>query len=190
MGNLLSYPLGEENVTYHRPCDYNAFGERKQDVKKEENEIDLLHRSHCEEIFAQRRSSKMRKTFLTDVSNEDYAKRFPQWSSEDIGDYKIQFEIFDLNRDGVIDFKEMNSVLDEFGEFSDPEDRRRCFTEMDVDDSGTIDFEEFLQVMVKLLESGREKNAERLSNIVTRGAHHVAKLRRMSVYKQLTNGLF
>lgn len=187
----MSYPLQAKAISYHRPQDYNAFGERRTDITSEENEIDLLHRSHCEEIFQQRHSNNLRRRMLTEVSDEDYAKRFHQWTSEDIGDFKIQFEIFDLNRDGVIDFKEMNNVLDEFGESSKPNDRWGCFSEMDTDQSGTIDFEEFLMVMMKLQQADSKSRAdENISNIVARGAEQVAKLRRMSVYKQLTNGLF
>lgn len=188
MGNFFYYPLKPEAISYHRPQDYNALGVRKTDVVKDENEIDLLHRTYCAEIFSQRESINEKRKLLTEVSDEAYARRFPQWESEDIGDYKIQFEIFDLNRDGLIDFKEMNLVLDEFGESSDEDDRLRYFKEIDLDGSNTVDFEEFLLVLSKLQASGRA--ADNIGNIVTKGAHQVKNLRRMSVYKQLTNGLF
>nr|XP_009860431.1 uncharacterized protein LOC104266302 [Ciona intestinalis] len=191
MGNMFYYPLEPEAISYHRPQDYNSLGKRKSDIKKDENEIDLLHRTYCADIFSQRKNINQKRKMLTDVSDEDYAKRFPQWEAEDIGDYKVQFEIFDLNRDGLIDFKEMNMVLDEFGESSDEQDRIKYFRQIDLDDSNSVDFEEFLLVLNKLQQAaGLNKAAGNIGNIVTQGAHQVKELRRMSVYKQLTNGLF
>jgi len=185
------YPLQPEAICYHRQQDYNALGERKSNVVRQENEIDLLHRTYCADIFSQRKHINEKRKLLTDVSDEAYAKRFPQWDAEDIGDFKVQFEIFDLNRDGLIDFKEMNMVLDEFGEASDEEERMKYFHEIDLDNSNTVDFEEFLLVMNKLKTAAASSKAGgNIGNIVTKGAHQVKKLRRMSVYKQLTNGLF
>lgn len=191
MGNFMQYQLQPEAISYHRQQDYNALGERKSDVVKDENEIDLLHRTYCADIFSQRKHINEKRKLLTDVSDEAYAKRFPQWEPEDIGDFKVQFEIFDLNRDGLIDYKEMNMVLDEFGEVSSPEDRWKYFKEIDLDASKTIDFEEFLLVLNKLQQAaGQGKAGGTIGNIIAKGAHQVKNLRRMSVYKQLTNGLF
>ena len=41
-------------------------------------------------------------------------------------------------------------VLDEIGDTSSVEERRRCFLEMDVDNSDGVDFGEFLEVYVYL----------------------------------------
>ncbi|CAK8678869.1 unnamed protein product [Clavelina lepadiformis] len=177
-----------EAISYHRRQDYDSLGQRKSNVIKDENEIDLLHRTYCADIFSQRKQINEKRLLLTQVSDEAYAKRFPQWEPDDIGDYKIQFEIFDLNCDGLIDFKEMNQVLDEFGEPSEEEDRLKYFKEIDLDHSNSVDFEEFLLVVSKLQASSAPGTS--IGNIVAKGAKQVKELRRMSVYKQLTNGLF
>nr|XP_039268086.1 calmodulin-like protein 10 [Styela clava] len=189
MGNLMSYPLQPEIISYHRPQDYNSFGERKN-IPKEENVIEKLHYAHLEEVFASRQNSNTRRKLL-DVSDEEYAKKFPQWSPAEISNFKAQFLIFDSNRDGILDFIEMNSVLDEFGESSKPNERWRCFNSMDIDHSGTVDFEEFLIVISRLQRADKKDPVEEnILNIVTRGARQVAKLRNMSVSQQIADGLF
>merc|ERR1719342_464423 len=167
MGQYMSYPLQQEVICYHRRQDYDHCGNKKQ-IADEVNELDLLHRQFCADIFKQRMKTSERRKLLTDVSNDSYAARFPNWDHEDIGDFKIQFEVFDLNRDGLIDFKELN-----------------------IDDANAIDFEEFLQLLYSLqTTTAKNEFGGNLGNIVTRGAQQVKTLRRMSVYKQLTNGMF
>merc|ERR1711881_691418 len=119
MGQYMSYPLQQEVICYHRRQDYDHCGNKK-DIPEEINELDRLHREFCEDIFKQRMKTSERRKLLTEVSDESYAKRFLNWDAEDIGDFKIQFEVFDLNRDGLIDFKEMNMVLNTFGDLSTP----------------------------------------------------------------------
>ena len=190
MGNFFSYPLEAEAASYHRRQDYNSLGIRKADVVKEENEIDRLHRTYCAEIFGERKLASEKSLLLT-VDNKTYSKRFPQWRLDDISDLKIQFTIFDPNCDGLIDYRELNIVLDMYGEDSTPEERYKCFQEFDLDDSGTIDFEEFL-TMVTLLSKAKKMNttAENINTIVRRGAEHSKQIRKMSVREQMINGLF
>ena len=44
---------------------------------------------------------------VLDVDMESIKQKFPHWSYEDIMDIKAQFQTFDVNQDGLIDFVEL-----------------------------------------------------------------------------------
>lgn len=79
---------------------------------------------------------------------DKYRERFPEITEQEIFDLKLQFQTFDLNRDGLIDYNELGQVLDDLGDRSVAARRQQYFDEMDVDGSGAIDFEEFLAVSI------------------------------------------
>ncbi|KAL9980970.1 hypothetical protein ACROYT_G009619 [Oculina patagonica] len=77
-------------------------------------------------------------------------EEFPEFKEGDIVDLRLQFQTFDLNQDGIIDFKELMQVLDDLGDRSEPSVRQQYFNEIDKDGSGAIDFEEFLALIYQL----------------------------------------
>lgn len=79
---------------------------------------------------------------------DKYREQFPEITEQEIFDLKLQFQTFDLNRDGLIDYNELGQVLDDLGDRSVGARRQQYFDEMDVDGSGAIDFEEFLAVSI------------------------------------------
>lgn len=79
---------------------------------------------------------------------DKYREQFPEITEQEIFDLKLQFQTFDLNRDGLIDYNELGQVLDDLGDRSVAARRQQYFDEMDVDGSGAIDFEEFLAVSI------------------------------------------
>ena len=190
MGNFFYYPLEAEATSYHRRQDYNSLGVRKATIIREDNEIDKLHRNYCSEIFMTRKTSSEKRLLLT-LEDETYAQRYPQWNVDDISNFKVQFQLFDMNADGLIDFRELAFVLDHVGENSRPDERSICFDEIDLDGTGTIDFEEFLVILSWLQrEESTTKTGGNIGYIITRGASQVNQIRKMSVFKQLVNGIF
>ena len=191
MGNFMYYPLEAEATSYHRREDYNALGVRRADVVKEENEIDRLHRVYCAKIFAERKTAQEKRHLLS-VDDFEYTKRYQFWEADDISDFKAMFKYFDSNGDGLIDFQEMNHMLNQLGEISSEEERYVVFEKIDVDKSKTIDFEEFLMFLDRVRE---EKSFEtpfgkKLEGIVKHGAQQINNVRQMSVYRQIANGFF
>ena len=84
-------------------------------------------------------------------------------------------------------------VLDEFSDPTSKEERFAVFHQMSTDEIEPIDFEEFLTAVSKLLSLEGEIDDESASNfhhLCVKGAVQVKKIRRMSIYKQLTNGVF
>ena len=49
---------------------------------------------------------KAKRKFL-EIDYDMLMSRYPQWTMEDILDLKAQFQSFDLNQDGLIDFNEL-----------------------------------------------------------------------------------
>ena len=190
MGNFFYYPLEAEATSYHRRQDYNALGIRKANVVKEENEIDKLHRGYCADLFLQRRELNDKRLLLT-TDDEEYAEKYPQWEPDTISDLKIAFQLFDLNRDGLIDLREMAIVLDYFGEDSPLEERMLCFQEIDVDHSGMIDFEEFLGIVSWLQKAEiTNRTGENIGIIVDITSTQAQRIRQMSVPRQISHGIF
>ena len=190
MGNLFSYPLEAEATSYHRRQDYNSLGVRKTAIVKEENEIDKLHRKYCTDMFQHRKNDSAKRLFLT-IEEEAYVAHHPQWDTDDIAELKLMFEIFDMNCDGLVDFRELAFVLDNVGENSRSDERVLCFEEIDLDKTGTIDFEEFLVVLSFLQKADSStKTGRNIAQFVVRGANHIKQLRKISVYRQLCQGVF
>merc|ERR1711948_191109 len=77
---------------------------------------------------------------------ETYKKDFPNITEQELMDLKLQFQTFDLNMDGLIDYNELGQVLDDLGDKSSQQRRKQYFDDMDADGSGAIDFEEFLHL--------------------------------------------
>lgn len=110
-------------------------------------------------------------------------KQYPHWDVEDILDFKALFQSFDLNGDGVIDFRELCLGLDELGDTTKPEERRLHFTTLDVDSSGVVDFEEYL-VLVNMMLKNKQKALFYNAEVTPRN------IRQLSVGKRLEHGLF
>ena len=44
---------------------------------------------------------------LSDINVSSICAKYPQWKEDNINDFKVQFQNFDLNKDGLIDFEEL-----------------------------------------------------------------------------------
>ena len=100
------------------------------------------------------------------MTTGEIKKKWQKWDEGTIDSYRLQFRVIDLNEDGLIDFHELYEfthnehrllliiqlscfrchALDEIGDTSSTEDRKRYFREVDVDQSEGVDFEEYLEV--------------------------------------------
>ncbi|KAF9999223.1 hypothetical protein BGZ80_001468 [Entomortierella chlamydospora] len=74
-------------------------------------------------------------------------------SPADVADLKESFEAFDRNNDGSISRRELHSLLHTVGHKVNSHGLENFLTEFDVDQSGTIDFEEFLNLADRLIKN-------------------------------------
>jgi len=72
-------------------------------------------------------------------------------------DLEEAFTLFDRMGDGQIDAQELSNLLRSLGQNPKREEVQQLVLEMDIDNSGGIDMEEFLLVMAKNIREGEEK---------------------------------
>ncbi|KAK8246599.1 hypothetical protein HDK90DRAFT_500722 [Phyllosticta capitalensis] len=78
-------------------------------------------------------------------------------SQQQVDDFRAAFAVFDKNSDactaGVITAEELGEVMRSLGQEPTEEELRDIVNELDVDTSGSIDFEEFLKMMAAKAKS-------------------------------------
>ncbi|RMX51012.1 hypothetical protein pdam_00018448 [Pocillopora damicornis] len=82
-------------------------------------------------------------------------EHFPEWSDEEIQMMFEQFKRFDTNDDFNLDTQELlRAIPDTLGRMATTEEIKEAMLEVDIDDSGTVDFFEFLCV-ARLISQGK-----------------------------------
>ena len=82
-------------------------------------------------------------------------------SEERITEFKAAFELFDKDRDGAINNRELGTVMRNLGQNPSEEELKQMIKEIDLDGNGVIDFNEFLYLMVKKM-NGNDTEEELL----------------------------
>nr|XP_039265021.1 troponin C, skeletal muscle-like [Styela clava] len=87
-------------------------------------------------------------------------------TKEQINEFKQAFDIFDQDGGGDISTKELGRVMKLLGQTPSKDELDKIIEEVDVDGSGTIDFDEFLIMMVmQIAEEGKNLGEEELKDI-------------------------
>jgi len=73
-------------------------------------------------------------------------------TEEQVAEFKEAFMLFDKDEDGTITTIELKSVMESLGQRPTDEDVKGMVQEVDVDGNGTIEFNEFLQMMSKKMK--------------------------------------
>jgi calmodulin len=68
-------------------------------------------------------------------------------TEDQINEYRIAFELFDRDLDGIITTKELGTVMRNLGQNPSEQDLLDMIKEVDLDGNGAIDFKEFLDLM-------------------------------------------
>nr|7SUP_A Chain A, Troponin C, slow skeletal and cardiac muscles,Troponin I, cardiac muscle chimera [Homo sapiens]7SVC_A Chain A, Troponin C, slow skeletal and cardiac muscles,Troponin I, cardiac muscle [Homo sapiens]7SWG_A Chain A, Troponin C, slow skeletal and cardiac muscles,Troponin I, cardiac muscle chimera [Homo sapiens]7SWI_A Chain A, Troponin C, slow skeletal and cardiac muscles,Troponin I, cardiac muscle chimera [Homo sapiens]7SXC_A Chain A, Troponin C, slow skeletal and cardiac muscles,Tropo len=82
-----------------------------------------------------------------------YKAAVEQLTEEQKNEFKAAFDIFVLGaEDGCISTKELGKVMRMLGQNPTPEELQEMIDEVDEDGSGTVDFDEFLVMMVRCMK--------------------------------------
>ena len=81
-------------------------------------------------------------------------------SQDTIEEYKEIFDIFDETGDGTISNDEIGKVMQGLGESPTPERIDELIREIDYDDDGEVDFDEFVCLMIKTLNEADKAEEE------------------------------
>ncbi|KAF8939000.1 hypothetical protein EDD21DRAFT_389607 [Dissophora ornata] len=76
-----------------------------------------------------------------------------QFSTQQVADLKESFDTFDRNGDGTISRRELHSLLHTVGHKVNASGLENLLTTYDSDQSGTIDFDEFLNLAEILIKN-------------------------------------
>ncbi|CAG8660041.1 5007_t:CDS:2 [Cetraspora pellucida] len=77
-----------------------------------------------------------------------------QLTEEQISEYQAAFSLFDKDKDGVITIKELRDVMKSLGQNPTQTELQEMMNEVDLDSNGTIEFNEFLNMMARQADDG------------------------------------
>ena len=100
------------------------------------------------------------KSIFKELLNAEEQKVYRNLSQEKIQEYKEIFDIFDETGDGTISNDEIGKVMQGLGENQTPEQLDELIKEIDYDDDGEVDFDEFVCLMVKTLNDADKAQEE------------------------------
>jgi len=72
------------------------------------------------------------------------------FTEEELKEFHMHFDTFDVNGDGTIDSDELIKILKDLGENHDAASVRALIKEVDTDNSGKVEFNEFLAVIASI----------------------------------------
>ncbi|XP_006819033.1 neo-calmodulin-like [Saccoglossus kowalevskii] len=85
-------------------------------------------------------------------SDQQSAAMDDELSMEQIADLKEAFALFDKDGDGSITVKELGIVMRSLGQYPTEAELQDIVNEVDADGDGTIDFDEFIDMMTKRMK--------------------------------------
>ncbi|XP_068679858.1 troponin C, isotype alpha-like [Montipora foliosa] len=198
MGCAPSHPITRSPIIYEPNTCFNVTGTRKThgDFGLGNTEFQLIQEQYWDKLLYERRQTALTKRKFQEMGEKDFRAlidEFPDFNEGDILDLRLQFQTFDLNQDGIIDYQELMQVLDDLGDRSDHDVREQYFQQIDKDGSGAIDFEEFLALIHELRKTSESFGSNeygQIGNLCKRGTDNIQRVRKLSVAKQLLIGLF
>lgn len=98
------------------------------------------------------------------------------FTDAELAEFRQQFDIFDVDKNGSITALELQSVLKAVGEHVTTNEARDMIKAVDLDNNGTIEFREFIEVLDNYRKKKISAGGTAFVNVVKKTAAHVHKL--------------
>ncbi|CAL8089045.1 unnamed protein product [Orchesella dallaii] len=196
---VFTIPYVKDPITFCRPDDFNAAGDRikKGNTAHDEATLDMIEAA-CnysqntkilfERILAGRKDNETNRR--RQAKNLDFSKLAP-WNESLLDRLESTFRVFDTSGDGVVDFEEMCSILSEYGDKSSTEDKKSVFdAAADVKGKGCLNFSEFITMLHTVSVKSADTAPPSLVETFRQIDRNMARIRNLDVVQQLQTGLF
>merc|ERR1740121_1397622 len=90
-----------------------------------------------------------KKNQMTLNASEEDMKKHHNLSEEDLHEFREIFNLVDTDRGGSIGIEELKRLMDTLGIRTTPEELKLMVSEIDENGNGEIDFDEFVTVMCR-----------------------------------------
>lgn len=107
---------------------------------------------------------------MSSASVANLTKRFPQFDEKAIEKMRQSFKKYDADSDGGIDTKELYNALNFMGHKYSYDDVRATIKSVDMNASGTVEFDEFVEVLAKLSLEGKPEQTDAFAGLHNKGA--------------------
>lgn len=88
------------------------------------------------------------------------SKAYEQLTPQEIRDLRLVFDVFDTDRSGSIDARELRKAMKALGFKISKESIEEMIADLDADKSGSIEFDEFLEFVIARQGDGRDVHNE------------------------------
>lgn len=187
MGNLFYYPL-RPRADAHSEKFIDDWDDRCKHY--EESNVKKVHKEYLKDFYSNQ--EKERANLFLKVRNNKNSSSSEIQNNDELDDFKMMFQVFDINCDYLIDIKELSRVLKDYGIEHNQQDVEVLFNKIDVNNTGTVDFEQFVNYINKNSKLDFNDNDKFNVEFLKFVKHRVGlnkKLRPLSLYKQLKNDL-
>ncbi|CAF0810181.1 unnamed protein product [Brachionus calyciflorus] len=146
---------GTNQQQEHETKEVNSIDEELNCLK--DNTTDLVELVDDSTSFSS--SSTFELTGNRNKTKHELAQGYG-FNEDQIGIFEDTFQIFDKDCDGFITLIEIRTVMNSLGFFPGDDLIRKSIQDIDNDNSGTVDFEEFICMMSKFRKTAKELDDE------------------------------
>ena len=100
---------------------------------------------------------------------EQLCAQFPEFSAKEVNEFHAQFQAFDADGNGHITEEELGSVMRNLGENVDGARLKALIREVDMDNNGTVELNEFFQI-IRNMRSGNVSSDAGFAGVVSKVA--------------------
>jgi len=190
--NNSGLPLQDQPICYLRTDDYSICGTLRSGLQDKWDQavnsmifLELDTRRTLWPIIRKRMDRMEASLKYTNCNLDDIRANFPKWEDRNFFELHDLFQAFEVDGDGLIEIAEMSVGLDNLGDTTLRSDRIPQLTYVDKDNTGSIDFEEFLQVLYDQQQTG---NTTSLAITFAKVNNDIKFIRWMSTVQQIRGG--